>query len=117
MGRISVQAAKSKGRELQKWVCEKVAELTGLSHGPDEPISSRPMGQSGTDVRLDTVACTLFPFSVECKRCESWAVHQWIEQAKQNQMPDTDWLLVAKRNRKPPVVIIDAEVFFRLLKK
>jgi len=51
-----------------------------------------------------------------CKCQENWAVHQWIEQAKANQLPNTDWVICAKRNHSDPVVIIDAKVFFKILK-
>ncbi len=114
---ISVQSAKAKGRKLQQWVCQKIAELTGYewgSSGDDKPIESRPMGQSGTDVRMESHVLKEFPFSIECKFQESWSVHNWIEQTRENQLPDTDWLLVCKRSRKKPVVIMDAEAFFKL---
>ena len=76
---------------------------------------SREMGQSGVDIRLIADAKEAFPWSVECKAWENWAIHQWIEQAQGNRLPKTDWLLVAKRNRRPPVVVLDAEVFFDVL--
>lgn len=116
--RISPQSAKAKGRNLQKWSCKKISELTGFewgSSGDDKPIESRPMGQSGTDVRMESQVRALFPFSVECKFQESWAVHSWIEQAKENQAEGTDWLLICKRSRKPPVVIMSAVKFFEIL--
>ena len=72
------------------------------------------MGQSGTDVRMELAVLKEFPFSVECKAQESWGVHEWIKQAKDNQIEGTDWLLIAKRSRMDPVVIMDAEAFFEL---
>lgn len=118
--RITPQSAKAKGRELQKWVCRMISELTGLpwsSNGKeDAPISSRPMGQSGTDVRLESHVKKLFPFSVECKWQESWSIPAWAEQARKNQEKGTHWLLFCKRSRNNPVVIMDAEAFFELLR-
>lgn len=111
------QSAKAKGRTLQKWACEKIAEVTGLEWGKDKPIESRPMGQSGVDVRLDKEALARFKFSVECKFCEKWSLPQWIEQAKSNMIDGTDWLLVVKRSREKPVVIMDAEAFFKMLNR
>jgi len=111
------QSAKAKGRTLQQWVCKKIAELTGLEHGKDKPIESRPMGQSGPDVRLESAALVKFPFSVECKFQERWSVHKWIEQTKANEAEGTNWLLICKQSRKPPVVILEADVFFDILKK
>ena len=115
--RISTASAKQKGRELQKWVAAKISEVTGLPHGKDTDIESRPMGQSGTDIRLSKEAIRLFNFSVECKRQETWAVPAWIEQAKKNCLPDTDWLLVLRRSHSEPVVVMDAGRFFELLRK
>lgn len=117
-GKIKPGSAKGKGRQLQQWVCQKISELTGLEwggSGDDKPIESRPMGQSGTDVRMESQVRSLFPFSVECKWQETWNVPAWIEQAKKNQVKGTDWLLVCKRSRKPPVIILDAEIFFELI--
>jgi len=115
--RISVQSAKGKGRRLQQWACLKISELTGFKWGKDQPIESRGMGQSGTDVRMEKQVLDKFPFSVECKSQESWGVHSWIEQAKMNQQKGMDWLLICKRNQKPPVIIMDGERFFKMLKK
>lgn len=113
---IQVSSAKAKGRELQKWTCQKISDLIGLAWGPDEMIASREGCQNGTDVRLVGPAKDLFPFSVECKWQETWSVLPWIEQARTNQLPGTDWLLVMKKSRIKPVVVMDAERFFELLK-
>ena len=118
--RITVASAKDKGRRLQKWVCSKISELTGHewgSNGDDCPIESRPMGQSGTDVRLEAHVQELFPFSVECKWQENWSVHAWMEQAKANQGKDATWILFIRRNDMKPfsLAVLDAEVLFNLL--
>ena len=118
--RIRPQSAKAKGRQLQQWACQKISELTGFewgSPGNDKPIESRPMGQSGTDVRMESQVRALFPYSVECKFQETWSIPAWIEQAKENQVEETDWLLICKRSRKPPVVVMDAEKFFEILEE
>lgn len=119
-GRIKVSSAKAKGRGLQQWVCKQISALTGYewgSSGDDKPIESRPMGQSGCDVRLESQVRKVFPFSVECKRQESWSVHAWIKQAKENEVPGTNWLLVAKRNNEDPVIMMDANSFFEILRR
>jgi len=115
--KIKIQSAKDKGRRLQKWVCQRISELTGFPCGKDCPIESRPMGQSGVDVRLEKQVLRKFPFSVECKSQESWNVHEWIKQAKGNQIEGTDWLLVCKRSREEPVVIINAKSWFKIMQK
>lgn len=115
MARISVQSAKAKGRNLQKWTAMQISLLIGMEHGKDCPIESRPMGQNGVDIRMEKKALKRFPFSVECKNQQSWGVHKWIEQAKANMLPNTDWLIIAKRNNHKPVVMMDAVRFFELL--
>jgi len=117
MARISTASAKAKGRNLQQWACMRISELTGIPWGKDEMIASREGGQNGTDVRLVGEARQKFPFSVECKWQEVWAVPDWIRQAKNNVLPGTDWLLIMKKNRMRPVVVMDAQRFFALLSR
>ncbi len=114
---IKPSSAKAKGRALQQWVCAKISELLKIPWGKDEMIASREMGQPGADVRLVGEARKRFPFSIECKWQESWSVPSWIKQAQANQAEGTDWLLICKKNRMAPVVIMDAERFFELLKE
>ena len=114
--RISVSSAKSKGRELQKWTCEQISEVTGFEWGKDKPIESRPMGQSGVDVRMEKQVLESFPYSIECKRQEKWSVPSWIKQAKENEITGTSWLNIARSNRQEPVAIIDAVRFFEILR-
>lgn len=113
--RIKPSSAKAKGRSLQQWVCQKISDLLGIEWGKDELIASREMGQAGTDIRLMGEAQERFRFSVECKNQERWSVLAWIEQAKQNQKEGTDWLLVIRKNRIDPVIVMDANRFFDIL--
>jgi len=115
--RISVQAAKSKGRNLQKLVAKAISELLGEPFGPDEDIASRPMGQSGCDIRLSPRIRKLFPYSVECKCQERFNIVSGIQQAIDNQMEGTEWLLFFTKNRFPTTVIMNYEHFFALLKR
>ena len=105
---------KAKGRKLQNWVCERISKLLGIPWGKDELIASRPMGQSGVDVVLKGDALKMFPYSVECKNTEKWSVPSWVEQAKKNKKENTAWVVIAKRNRDSPIVIMSAKTFFRL---
>ena len=114
---IGVSSRKSKGRELQKFIAEEISKLTGIPCGKDEEITSREMGQSGTDIRLSKRVLKKFAYSVECKNCESWSIPSWISQAKKNQLPDTDWLLFITKNGHEEIAILDAKTFFSILKK
>ena len=115
--RITNAAAKAKGRLFQQWVCQRISDLTGLAWGKDELIASREASQSGTDIRLIGDAKIRFPFSVECKHQEAWSFGAWIKQAQTNQESGMDWILFVKKNRTRPIVVMDAERFFELLRK
>ena len=114
---ISIASRKSKGRNFQKWVAEKISDLLGIPWGKDELISSRPMGQSGTDVCLIGKAKEMFPYSIEIKCQETWSLPAWIKQAKSNKQKGTDWLLFIKKNRHEEILVMNAEVFFKLYSK
>jgi len=115
--RISCAAGKAKGRNLQNDFAKRIGELLNLPVGYDETISSREMGQSGTDVRLIGIAKDKFPFSVEAKAGNSFNFKSAVEQARKNTLPNTDWLLVTRRDRDKAIVSIDCDVFFALMKK
>ena len=114
--RITVSSAKGKGRRLQHWTAKKISELLDMPWGYDEVISPREMGQAGTDIRLVADAKELFPWSIEAKNTETWSVPAFIKQAKDNQLPGTDWLVVMTKNHHENIVVLDAEVFFDILR-
>jgi hypothetical protein len=113
---MSAAAKKAKGRRLQQIVAKRISELTGLSCGKDGDVVSREMGQNGVDIRLSPKAREIFPWSIECKNQETWKIPQWIEQAKTNIYENTNWLLIVSKNNYKPIIILDMEVFFNLLK-
>lgn len=75
------------------------------------------MGESGADLKLSAKARKLFPFKVECKNHEAWTnVYKAFDQAeghKEEGIP----LLVIKKNRKKPLIVIDAGNFFNIMEK
>jgi hypothetical protein len=113
---IGVSSRKSKGRGLQQFVANEISKLIGIPCGKDEAIESRGGGQCGTDVRLSKEALKLFSYSVECKNCETWSLPAFIAQAKRNQLPDTDWLVFLSKNNHEEICVLDAKVFFSILK-
>lgn len=119
--KITVSSAKSKGRNLQQWVCQKISELTGIPYVQSDDqcdIHSREMGQHGMDVVLRGEALKKFPYSVECKSSESLDLVGTIEQAKNNTYKGTDWLIVHKRKAlASPIVIMAWEAFEKLYRR
>ena len=112
--RISVAAAKAKGRNLQNDICQRISYITGIVWGKDKDIEGRPMGQSGVDVCLRGKAKQLFPFSIECKYQEKWSILAWIKQAKTNLKEGENWLLFFRKNHSDTFVTMEANIFFSL---
>jgi len=107
--RITVQSAKGKGRELQKWVCIRIAKLIDIPFDNKDDnckIHSREMGQSGVDVILRDEALKKFPFSIECKSTESINLRDFIQQAKSNQKEGTDWMVVIRTKSISDVIVV-----------
>jgi hypothetical protein len=113
--RISIASAKDKARRLQKYVAQKITDITGIPNGKDCLIESREMGQDGVDVKLYGIAREKFPFAIECKNQETWSVPAFIRQAKVYAKGDLpDWLLFMKKNYHEEIVVMDANFFFDL---
>jgi len=115
--RISVKSAKAKGRKAQQEVMGHISEMLEIPCGKDELIRSREMGQAGTDIVLLGEAKELFPFSIEVKFQENISIPKWIKQAKENKKENTDWLLIVRRSRENPIVVLDFEAFIALYKR
>jgi hypothetical protein len=71
------------------------------------------MGAGGEDVQLSPAARKLIPYQIECKAKNRAQVFTWYEQAKTHGKHEP--IVVVKQDRKKPLVIVDAEHFFKLL--
>ena len=106
-------SAKAKGRHLQGWTRKKLIEEYGIH---EEDIKTAVMGESGEDIKMARAAREKFPFSIECKNTERLNVWQAYDQAKEN-CGKYEPIVVMKKNRKKPLVVIDAEAFIKLMNK
>jgi|TARA_B100000287_G_scaffold208315_1_gene196632 hypothetical protein len=109
---MKTQSAKAKGRNLQKWVVNKLIETFDIH---PEDIKSCSMGAGGEDVVMARAARERFPFSVECKNVEKLNVWDAYEQAKANSN-GYEPIVVMKKNHKKPLVVLDAEHFIEMVK-
>jgi len=109
---MKTSSCKAKGRNLQKWVRDLILESFPSLEADD--VRSTSMGAGGEDVQLSPAARKLFPYSLECKNVEKLNVWAAYEQAEANS-GEHEPLLVMKKNRKKPLVVIDAEAFVKLL--
>ena len=120
--KIKTSSAKGKGRALQYWVCERIANMFGIKFDQQDdscPIHSREMGLNGVDVILRGELAKKFPYSIECKACEGLALPQWIRQARANQKNGQEYLLVVKKQSMgtEPIVIMDWTTFEKIFEK
>lgn len=107
-------SCKAKGRNLQNWICERVREVFSLSQNDVKPAI---MGESGIDIKLSDKARKEFPYAIEAKNVERLNVYQAWHQAITN-AADEELIpmLIIKKNRETPLMIIDANYGFELLK-
>ena len=107
---MKTASAKQKGRTLQQWIQRKILELnTSLT---ENDVRSTPMGTQGEDVQLSEAARSLVPFHIEAKNRAKIAIYSFYEQPKTNE----DVLLIVKANRKKPLAVLDAELFFKIIR-
>lgn len=112
---MKTSSAKSKGRKLQQWVRDLFL-LLGVNLEPDD-VRSTSMGAGGVDVQLSPAARKQFPFAIECKSRKAFAVYKDYDQAVENCPKGVEPVLVLKANRRKPMVMVDAEYFFKEFKK
>ena len=106
------QSAKQKGRLFQ----QKVRDML-LENAPElelDDIRSTSMGCGGEDLQFSPAARRRYPLSIECKNQESLSVWKAYEQAEAN-CGNHHPVLFMKKNRKKPLVVVDADYFISLL--
>ena len=106
---MKTQSAKGKGRRFQHWVRDMLIEHRDVH---PEDIESRSMGAGGEDIIMARDARKKFPFSIECKNVEKLNVYEAYAQAEANS-GDHEPILFMKKNRKKPLVVVDAEWFVK----
>ncbi len=82
----------------------------------EDDIKTAIMGEGGEDIKMARAAREKVPFSIEAKNVEKLNVWAAYAQACEN-CGAYEPLLVMKKNRKKPLVVMDAEAFFKLLNK
>jgi hypothetical protein len=73
------------------------------------------MGAGGEDVLLSAAARKLVPFQIECKNKEKQAVYTMYKQASEHGSHEP--LLIVKENYADPLVVVDAQLFFKILRR
>ena len=110
---MKTQSAKAKGRKLQQWMRTLLIEKLEVH---PEDIESRSMGAGGEDLIMARAAREKFPMSIECKNQEKVNVWEAYKQAEDNS-GNYEPVVVIKRNKVKPLVVVDAEYFVSLFDK
>jgi hypothetical protein len=110
---MKTASAKAKGRNLQKYVRDTIYKYFPSLQAGD--VESRSMGASGTDILLSPTARRLFPFAIEAKNQEKVNIWAAWKQACENSEEFLDPILVIKRNREKPLIIMDFETFVEIM--
>lgn len=109
----TTKTKKAKSRALQNIVAEDIRALTKLT---DDDVAPAIMGTTGIDIRLSSRARAVFPYGIECKNQEKISIWSCIEQCERNAtFEGLTPLLIVKRNRTEPYVVLKWKDFIRLL--
>lgn len=110
---MRTQSAKAKGRRLQQWFRDLLIDKLRIHK---EDIESRSMGAGGEDLIMARAAREKFPMSIECKNQEKVNVWESYKQAEDNS-GKYEPVVIIKRNKSKPLVVVDAEYFVSLFDK
>ena len=110
---MKTQSAKAKGRKLQQWMRNLLIEKLEVH---PEDSESRSMGAGGEDLIMARAAREKFPMSIECKNQEKVNVWEAYKQAEDNS-GKYEPVVIIKRNKSKPLVVVDAEYFVSLFDK
>ena len=110
---MKTSSAKAKGRKLQQWMRNLLIEKLEVH---PEDIESRSMGAGGEDLIMARAARAKFPMSIECKNQEKVNVWESYKQAEDNS-GKYEPVVIIKRNKSKPLVVVDAEYFVSLFNK
>ncbi len=110
---LKPSSAKQKGRILQQWVQKKLYEYAPELKEGD--CRSTSMGAGGEDVQLSPAAREIYPIQIECKNLAKIAVYDYYKQAAAHGANEP--VVVIKQNHCKPLVVVDADYFFRNFRK
>ena len=94
---MKTSSAKSKGRELQKWLCKMWTEVFHLDEGD---CVSRPMGSAGVDAMMSPKARRLIKISPEMKNTKVFPSVGALKQSQANKYEGTIAAVVWKPHGK-----------------
>jgi len=105
---------RKKGKYLQNLVRDRL--LKEFPHLRKKDVDVARNGENGPDIKLSKVAKCLVPYSFETKNQEKMkTIYEWFKQAEKNS-GKLEAVLVVKQNTRRPLVVIDMDTFFSLIR-
>ena len=114
MTATTTKSRKAKARALQDVIASDIcAAFPPLGSADVHPAI---MGCSGMDICLSSRARDRFPYAIECKNQEAVSIWSAIKQCEANaEKEKLAPLLIIKRNRTAPYVVLQWDLFLHLL--
>ena len=107
------RSRKAKSTKLQNLVRAKI--LKAFPHLKKRDVDTAKEGQSGPDIVLSRIAKKLCPYQFEIKHQNRMrTMWKWFRQASKNTKLNP--IVVAKCNSRDPLVIMDIDHFFDLIR-
>jgi len=114
---MKTSSAKSKGRALQKYICEVLTTVFELEEGD---VESRSMGSAGVDVLMSPKTRRVFPFSIEAKSTKRFPSLSALRQSEANHYEGTLPCVIWKPPGKGPehaIIYMDVYDFMSFWEK
>jgi homoserine kinase len=110
----TVASKKARGRNLQNLIAAELMEL--FEEFAFDEIKPAIMGESGVDIKMSPLARSKIPWDIECKNQETWSIPAWWKQTTTNTGEGRKPLLVVKKNRHEPLVVMRWSDFKELIR-
>ena len=103
-----------KGRRLQNLVRAKILDTFDILRPTDVTVART--GEGGADVKLSKIARRILPYQFECKNQEKFeTLYKFYKQSKKHGRLEP--VLVCKMNEKKPLLVMDLDHFFDIIKE
>jgi len=111
---MKIASKKRKSALLQNLVRDKI--LKSFPHLKKKDVATAKTGQNGPDILLSKVARKLVGVNFECKNQQKMkTIYNWYKQASKGQQKMIP-AVACKMNTREPLVIINIDDFFNLIK-
>ena len=108
------KSRRAKSSRLQNLVRTKILETFDILRPTDVTVART--GEGGADVKLSKIARRILPYQFECKNQEKFeTLYKFYKQSKKHGRLEP--VLVCKMNEKKPLLVMDLDHFFDIIKE